>query len=92
MPSSFTRIFGVDEAGATDVNIRVLQGESGQAPDVCTELGSFDLRGIDPRFDASYRIEVELRISKNGVLTAKAYDAHGGRTADLQLQYQGIQA
>lgn len=88
MPSQFTKMFLLSEEGATAADIRLLQGQAGDAPDECSVLGNFQLMELQPMFGQPHKIEICLNIDKNGLLTATARDTVGGKTADLEVSYR----
>jgi molecular chaperone DnaK (HSP70) len=53
----------------------------------CTKLGDFSLEDLPPVFGRPHRLDVELRIDANGILTATAYDTESGKSAELELTY-----
>jgi molecular chaperone DnaK len=87
MPSTTQKGFQLREEGATDALIEVFQGEEGMPVEQCTKLGDFSLEDLPPVFGRPHRLDVELRIDANGILTATAYDTESGKSAELELTY-----
>ena len=88
IPSEHTQQYQLGEVGATAAFIQVSQGEDGVRFEKCTLLGEFDIEGLPSITDEPHRLEVTLRIDKNGMLTATAYCPHSGRTKDMEIKYK----
>ena len=88
LPSCHQKSFRLREAGATEVLIEVYQGDPGQDLADCLKLGEFELTGLPAIVDRPHKIEIELRIDANGMLTATAYDPESGKKAELQITYK----
>ena len=87
MPSETTKEFALNEEGQIAAVIEVIQGKEGDDVKSCTPLGDFELDGLPPIYGKPHKIEIRLRIDKNGLLTATAHDANCGKTTDLHIQY-----
>ncbi|MCK4998029.1 MAG: Hsp70 family protein, partial [Anaerohalosphaera sp.] len=87
VPSIQTKLFKLSEPNQTAVTIKVLEGEDGKGAADCLMLGHFDLNDLPPRPDMIGRIEVTFSLDSNGLLTAKARDNAGGKTAEMEIAY-----
>ena len=87
VPSIQTKLFKLSTPNQTAVTIKVLEGEDGKEADSCLMLGHFDLTDLPPRPDMIGRIEVTFSLDNNGLLTAKARDNAGGKTAEMEIGY-----
>jgi molecular chaperone DnaK len=88
IPSDQTRPFALAEPGQTGAYIEILQGTDGAPREECLLLGHFDLDNLPPVFDKPHRVEIRLKIDKNGMLMASAYDPLSGRSAELTVDYK----
>ena len=88
LPSCLHKTFRLSEEGATEGLIEVYQGDEGQELEDCLKLGEFELTGLPPIYGKPHKVEIELRIDANGMLTATAYDTESGKKADLQIAYK----
>ncbi|MCK5000750.1 MAG: Hsp70 family protein, partial [Anaerohalosphaera sp.] len=87
VPSNQTKLFKLSQPNQTAVKIKVLEGEDRSNADDCLMLGHFDLNDLSPRPDMIGRIEVTFLLDNNGLLTAKARDNAGGKTAEMEIAY-----
>lgn len=87
MPSRHRKTFRLSEDGATEVDIRILQGLGSLAPDDCAELGQIAVSGLQPVWDRPHNVDIELSIDADGLLTATATDPLDGATADMTCTY-----
>lgn len=88
IPSQHVRQFALSDEGATGAQITVRQGGiEGDRPDTSTELGAFNLEGLQPVFGKPHLVEVKLSITKNGILVGSAYDSASGVNAELEMSY-----
>ena len=81
LPCEGAKLFGIDgaEVGcATDLEIRVLQGNPEETPDSATELAVFPLNNLPPG-PVVDRIEVAFNVDANGIVAVKATDRHTGQ-------------
>jgi molecular chaperone DnaK (HSP70) len=92
LPSCLPKTFRLSEEGATEALIEVYQGDDGQDLEDCLKLAEFELTGLPPIYGKPHKVEIELRIDANGMLTATAYDTEGGKKADLQIAYKKMAA
>ncbi len=88
IPSTKTHPFTLAIPGQTDAKIEILQGREGASYPECLLLGHFELSGMTQIHDRPHRIEICLKIDKNGMLNAGAYDPEGGINADLDIDYK----
>jgi molecular chaperone DnaK len=99
LPSFFQKTFrltGVDEATSNSfvsALVEIYQGEPDQEISECFQLGDFELSDLPNIVGRPHRIEIEMRIDKNGMLTATAICTESQKTAELQVAYKkGSQA
>jgi len=88
IPSTKTHRFALAMPGQTDAKIEILQGRDGALHSQCLLLGHFELTGMTAIHDRPHPIEICLKIDKNGMLNASAYDPEGGISADLDIDYR----
>ena len=88
IPSTKTHRFALATPGQTDANIEILQGSEGASHSQCLLLGRFELSGMTPIHDRLHQIEICLKIDRNGMLNAHAYDPEGGISSDLEIAYK----
>jgi molecular chaperone DnaK len=88
IPFTLTRPFKLTESGQTDALIEVLQGDDGARQDQCLQLGHFKVEGMTAVTDDVHRIDLELSIDKNNMLTATAYDPLSGIRTNLVIDYK----
>ena len=94
LPSCFQKVFqltNVEKATSdspVSAMIEIYQGESDQDLSECLQLGNFELADLPNVVGRPHRIEIEMRIDKNGMLTATAHCTESGRNAELQIAYK----
>ena len=87
IPSDHTRAYQLAEPGQTNASIHVIQGSAPLADD-CELRGALELEGLLPIHDRPHQIDIRLRIDKNGMLTAEAYDPACGKRVEMAVQYE----
>lgn len=88
IPSDHTSAYQLAEPGQTDASIIVLQGLEGALAEDCQLLGALELEGLPPVYDRPHQVDVRLRIDKNGMLTAEAYDPLCGKRVEMVVRYE----
>jgi len=94
LPSCFQKTFqltNVEEATSNSpiaALIEIYQGEPGQDLSGCFQLGKFELEDLPNVSGRPHRIDIEMRIDKNGMLTAAAQCTESGKIAELQVAYK----
>ena len=94
LPSCFQKTFqltNVDEATSNSpvsAMIEIYQGQADQDLSECLQLGSFELSDLPHIVGRPHRIDIDMRIDKNGMLTATAVCTESGKTAELQVAYK----
>jgi len=89
IPSDQMRQFHLAERGQTDARIEILQGKDGLPREECALLGHIELTGMQPVHEEIHRIEVRLKIDRNGILNASAYDPISGKSEEMSIDYKG---
>ena len=94
MPSCFTKTFQLvtqeDVASNSTISaqMELYQGQPDQALSECVQLGKFELEGLPHISGRPHRIDIEMRIDKNGILTAIATCDETGKQAEMQIAYK----
>lgn len=94
MPSYFSKTFqlvNVEEAASNSsisAQVEIYQGEPDKAISECTQLGKFELEGLPNISGRPHRIDIEMRIDKNGLLTATATCTESEKQAEMQVTYK----
>ena len=88
IPSTRTHCFELAKPNQTNAIIEILQGQEGASHSQCLVLGYFELTGMTPIEKGAHKIEICLKIDKNGMLNAAAYDPESGVSADLNIDYK----
>ena len=57
-------------------------------PRVFFDPRSLELEGLSPLHDRPHQIDIRLRIDKNGMFTAEAYDPACGKRVEMAVQYE----
>jgi len=86
IPIKETQIFSTSLDNQTFVNIEIYEGERLLVSDN-HPLGTFTIRGIEPAPRGEPKIEVELCIDSNGILTVSAVDTDTGNTKSIQINH-----
>jgi molecular chaperone DnaK len=74
--------------GYTDARIQLLQGNDGAGQDDCLVLGHCDLLDMPPVIGTPHRIDIRLRIDRNGMFRVWAQDAVSGKTVEMTVDYK----
>ena len=88
IPSDRTVPFKLADPTQTEALIQILQGQADAPIDQCLKLGHFELKNLTPVTNGIHRVEIRMRIDRNGMLSATAYDPHCGISADLIIDYK----
>lgn len=92
IPCDHTCAFQLAESDQTDARIELLEGTAGALRADCRILGYFDLVGLTPVRGAPHRIDIRMRIDRNGMLNTSAQDTLSGKEADLTVDYRNVAA
>jgi len=87
IPSHHKKSFRLGEAGQTDAQVVILQGNDGELESECQPLGHFELENLPPVWDRHHPIEISFAVDKQGMLTAEAHDTVGGTIKELTVDY-----
>ena len=88
IPSRQMKTYKLDKPGQTVADIEILQGEDGQLRDNCVVLGHCQLKDLPPSDELTGRLEIDLNLDANGMLTAVIRDRLSGKTAKLEIDYK----
>ncbi len=94
LPSLFQKTFQLKSTEEIASNstvstmIEIYQGEPDKDISECVQLGQFELTDLPNIVGRPHRIDIEMRIDKNGMLTATAHCTESGKTAELQVAYK----
>jgi len=88
LPASNTLIFSTENDGQTAVKITLYEGES-RHPKNCSVIGQkegFILEGIPAKKAGVPRIQVTLKVDKNGIINLKAHETESGQEINVQCK------
>ncbi|NQX83398.1 MAG: molecular chaperone DnaK [Mycoplasmataceae bacterium] len=88
IPTSKSQIFSTADDNQPQVDINILQGERGMAPDN-KSLGRFTLSGIDAAPRGVPQIEVTFSIDANGIVSVKALDKKTSKEQSVTISNSG---
>jgi heat shock protein 1/8 len=86
IPIKETQIFSTSIDNQSFVNIEIYEGERMLVSDNHC-LGQFTIQGIEPAKRGQPKIEVELLIDSNGIVTVSAKDLHTGHQKSIQIDH-----
>ncbi len=88
IPSDHTLAYQLAEPGQTSASIHILQGLNAALAEDCQLLGALELDGLSPLHDVPHQIDIRLKLDRNAMLTAEAYDPACGKRAEMAVQYK----
>ncbi len=89
IPTDRSLVFSTVEDNQSEVEINVYQGER-EIAEENKLLGKFSLRGINPAPKGLPRIEVNLNININGILTVTAIDLSSKQKKEVAISNSGL--
>ncbi len=85
IPASQKKIFSTVADNQTDVEIKVMQGNSNRAPEN-TELGKFILGGIEKAKKGEPKVEVVFDVNVDGIMSVTARDLKTGSSRSVTIE------
>ncbi len=84
IPVSHKKVFSTVADNQTEVEIKILQGNSNRAPENVT-LGRFILGGIETAKKGEPKVEVEFDINVDGIMNVRARDTKTGAARSVTI-------